>query len=113
MSDITVTVTEIAASVTTDAGDTVVVTSTVTELIDVGIQGPAGPQGIPGYSRSFEFIQSLPSSVWTITHDLGKTPSVTIVDSAGSLVEGDVTYIGTTGVVVRFGGSFAGQAVLN
>ena len=43
---------------------------------------------------SFEYIynQSLPSSEWVIIHSLGCHPVVTVIDSSGNQVEGDVIY---------------------
>ena len=57
-------------------------------------------------------IQSTPSDVWLTTYDLPHRPSVTIVDSAGSIVEGSITYIGSDQIEVRFSGGFSGAAYL-
>ena len=42
----------------------------------------------------FEFIytQPLPSATWVITHNLNCYPSVTVIDSGNSQVEGDETF---------------------
>lgn len=53
------------------------------------------------------------SKDWTITHNLDKYPSVTIVDSALSVVVGEVQYINTSQVVLHFTAEFAGKAYLN
>lgn len=50
---------------------------------------------------------------WTIVHNLGKFPSVTVVDSAGSAVVGDVDYINKDTVKLTFSGAFSGYAYLN
>jgi len=57
--------------------------------------------------------QGTPASVWTITHNLGKYPSVTIVDSSNSEVVGEVEFISNNQVRVSFSGSFSGKAYLN
>jgi hypothetical protein len=57
--------------------------------------------------------QSSPSASWAITHNLGKYPSVTVVDSAGSVVIGDVTYNNLNQVTLSFGGAFSGKAFFN
>jgi hypothetical protein len=57
--------------------------------------------------------QSSPSENWTITHNLNKLPSITIVDSANSIVVGDVEYLDTNRVKLSFIGSFSGKAYLN
>ncbi|HHJ8903605.1 TPA: hypothetical protein ACQNTV_001780, partial [Streptococcus pyogenes] len=59
------------------------------------------------------FEQVSPQTEWTITHNLIKYPSVTIVDSAGNEVFGSVEYISTTKIIVRFSAPFAGKAILN
>lgn len=43
-------------------------------------------------SDSYIFNQGTPSDTWVIKHDLGKYPSVTIVDSADRVLIGEVFY---------------------
>jgi len=57
--------------------------------------------------------QDTASDKWTITHNMGKYPSVTIVNSAGEQVIADVNYISSNVVEVSFMGAFAGVAYLN
>ena len=68
--------------------------------------------GLTG-DKHFVFIKSTPDSVWDITHDLDKYPSVTIVDSAGSVVIGDITYTSKSTLTVTFSAAFSGKAYLN
>lgn len=63
--------------------------------------------------KFFSFSQLSPSATWDIEHNLGKFPSVTVVDSGGSCVIGDVEYIDTANVRVTFQAAFAGKAYLN
>ena len=53
------------------------------------------------------------SSTWEINHNLDKFPSVSIVDSAGSVVIGDVKHIDQNNVQINFTSGFAGKAYLN
>ena len=53
------------------------------------------------------------SSTWTITHNLGRFPSVTIVDSAGNVQIGEVFYSSSNQVIVSFSSPFGGKAYLN
>ena len=53
------------------------------------------------------------ADTWTINHNLDKYPSVSVVDSAGSLVIGDVQYISRNALIVTFVGEFSGKAYLN
>lgn len=63
--------------------------------------------------KHFAFSQSSPASIWYIEHNLNKFPSVTIVDSAGNQVEGDVAYIDINNVMIMFYAAFSGKAYLN
>lgn len=63
--------------------------------------------------QTYVYEQQLPSDTWTITHNLGKYPSVTIVDSAGTTVVGDVTYLSNNAILVQFSAPFGGKAFLN
>jgi hypothetical protein len=58
-------------------------------------------------------IQSVPSSVWNITHGLGFTPNITVVDTAGTVVEGSYNYPNSSTVVLTFIGGFSGRAYLS
>jgi hypothetical protein len=63
--------------------------------------------------QTYVHDQIMASATWTIDHPLKKFPSVNIVDSAGSLVEGDVEYISDSRVIVSFIAEFSGKAYLN
>lgn len=56
--------------------------------------------------------QGTAATIWTINHALGGFPSVTIVDSAKTVVFGEVNYVSTTQVVVNFTSAFSGYAYL-
>lgn len=64
-------------------------------------------------SDSYIFNQGTPSSSWTITHMLGKYPSVTIIDSADRVVIGEIQYIDSNTLIVSFAAGFSGKAYLN
>jgi hypothetical protein len=53
------------------------------------------------------------SAVWTITHNLNCYPAVTVVDSAGTVVFGEIEYISANVVRVTFTAGFGGKAYLN
>lgn len=63
--------------------------------------------------KTYVHVQDAAAAVWTITHNLGYYPSVTIVDSAGSEVVGDITYPDQNTVTATFGGAFGGRAYLS
>ena len=67
---------------------------------------------------AFRFVQSTAANVWTVAHNLGKYPSVSIVDSAGSLVTGEVKYLDLNTVQISFfangaPAAFGGEAYCN
>jgi hypothetical protein len=59
------------------------------------------------------FTQSVPNNVWTIAHNLGFYPNVSVVDSSGNSVEGDIKYLDLNTVQISFIGGFAGDAYLS
>lgn len=73
----------------------------------------AGDTGISGVGTTYTHTQSAPSTLWDIVHGLGKFPSATVVDSAGSVVYGDINYIDNTHLTVSFSAGFSGLAYLN
>lgn len=79
---------------------------------DTGATGVAGANGIDG-DKHYAHDQSIASATWNITHNLNKYPSVTITDSAGDEVEGEVRYNGVNSLTVKFSAPFAGKAYLN
>lgn len=90
------------------------------QVVEANAQAPrvnANP-GIPvvkEYIRRATFIheQDIPSAEWTIHHNLNTYPSVTVVDSAGTVVIGGVQYVNANTVVISFSGAFSGKAYLN
>lgn len=62
---------------------------------------------------TFYFEQTTPSKVWNITHNLKRHPSVTVIDSAESVVYGDVTYLNDDSIKIEFSAEFSGKAYLN
>jgi len=73
---------------------------------------PAEPFFVPGATTRHIHTQAAASSTWTINHSLGGYPSVMVVDSASTVVIGEVSYISTTQVQVSFTAPFSGFAYL-
>jgi len=73
---------------------------------------PPTPFYIPGQTLRHVHTQGSPSSTWTINHTLGGYPSVMVVDSASTVVIGEVSYVSTSQVVVEFTAPFSGYAYL-
>ena len=68
---------------------------------------------ITASDKYFCFEQSVASDEWIILHNLYKYPSVTVVDSAGTIITGEVTYLDATMLKINFRAPFAGKAYLN
>jgi hypothetical protein len=65
-----------------------------------------------GNTRRYVHTQGSPATTWVITHSLGGKPSVTVVDSADTMVIGEVTYNSNSQVTVEFTAAFSGYAYL-
>lgn len=98
-----------------------------------GIQGSAGSQGIGGASLantddltegltnkyftvervSFEHTQGVASATWNVVHNLNFYPNVTVQDSAGNIVEGEIAYTNSDSLVITFSTAFSGTAYLS
>ena len=65
------------------------------------------------YDKTFVYNQVTSSDVWEIEHNLDKYPSVTVVDSGGSVVVGEIVYIDKNKMRITFTSAFSGKAYLN
>lgn len=61
----------------------------------------------------YTHTQSAPSSTWAVVHNLGYFPSVSVVDSGGTVVIGDVIYVSENEVSIEFSSAFGGKAYLS
>jgi len=79
-----------------------------------GPPGPPGPPGVPG-SEVFKFVfqQMVPDTLWTIVHNLNGYPNVTVVESDGSEIEGEISYIDTTTITFEIAWPVSGKAYLS
>ena len=63
--------------------------------------------------KHFTFTQSTATNTWNITHNLGKFPSVSVVDSGNTVVYGDIDYIDNNSLTITFSAAFGGKAYMN
>ncbi len=75
--------------------------------------GPQGPQGPPGIDLYYVHTQISAQNIWTIAHNLGKKPSVTVVDSGDTEVNGLIQYLDDNNLEVIFSNPFGGKAYCN
>ena len=86
---------------------------TVDGCVEIMTVGEQGPPGAAGSDKNLVFNQAIPAAVWTINHNLNKFPSVTVIDSSGRVVEGDVQYQDVDNLTIAFSSAFSGDASLN
>lgn len=63
--------------------------------------------------KFYEHLQGTAASTWNITHNLGKYPSVKVVDSGYNEFEGEVHHVNDNQLQVIFNAPFGGRAFLN
>ena len=63
--------------------------------------------------KNFVYTQGSASKIWEIAHNLNKYCSVTVVDSAGNTVLGEIIYLDINHVRIVFASAFSGTAYCN
>lgn len=63
--------------------------------------------------KHYAHRQFTAASVWNVAHNLNKYPAVSVVDSAGTVVVGEVTYLDENNLTITFTSAFAGKAYCN
>jgi hypothetical protein len=62
---------------------------------------------------AYTHIQGVASNSWAITHSLAFYPNVTVQDSSGNIVEGEIAYTNANSLTVSFSSAFSGKAYLS
>lgn len=75
--------------------------------------GPMGPPGTASAGAFFHFINGVPSTIWTINHNLGFYPAVTTIENTGDIMEGELEYVDINNVIVHFAYAVDGDAYLS
>ena len=63
--------------------------------------------------KTFVFTQAVAATTWNIQHNLGKFPSVSVINNNNVVINGEVTYIDNNNVQLNFSAGFTGKAYLN
>lgn len=63
--------------------------------------------------QTYVHTQSVASMTWTIAHNLGRRPSVTIIDAAGDLSVARIAYTDLNNLTLTFSEAITGTAYLN
>jgi hypothetical protein len=101
------------AAATVDVGDTITgPPGSDASVVNVGTSSAAIFEfTIPlGDNTTYEHVQSAPATTWTIAHNLGFKPAITILDSAGSKIETDIQHIDNMTATSTTSFPFAGTA---
>ena len=101
--------TEVTSTVDLEASGFKTPTGTSSEFLMADGSVSSGGSGDLHYTHN----QTSAQTTWTITHNLGKFPSVTVVDSARSVVVGEVNMNTINQIEITFTAAFSGKAYLN
>ena len=63
--------------------------------------------------KTYTHIQASALATWDIVHNLGKMPSITIINSANELSFGNIEYIDNNRLRINFSAAISGKAILN
>ena len=100
------------SSSTTYVNDIISIT-TPSGTATYGVEGSVTPTQVVVPDIAYAHTQGTASATWTINHNLDFYPNVTVVDSAGTIVEGEISYTTRNQVVLTFAASFSGKAYLS
>lgn len=116
------------ANLDTQLTPTIVITHTIKDEGGVGPQGPGVPAGgVSGdvlvkidstnyhtqwAAPSYNYVQTLPSTTWTIAHNLGRKPIVMTYTVGGTSLLGTVTNLSNNVLEISFSAVVAGTARL-
>jgi hypothetical protein len=98
------------ASSTTYVNDVISIT-TPSGTASFGNTGAVTEVVVP--DLAYAHTQGTASATWTINHNLDFYPNVTVVDSAGTIVEGEIAYTSRNQIVLTFSAAFSGKAYLS
>jgi hypothetical protein len=85
---------------------------TVAPAVEVLVSPAVIAEGA-GADKNYYHTQAMPSTDWTITHNLGKYPSAAVLDTGMNRIFGDEEYVDENTMVLRFSVAFSGTATLN
>jgi len=75
-----------------------------------GPVGPTGPAGPPGQISLYVYTQGTAAATWTVAHNLGHFPAVTVVDTGNNTILPDCHFIDQNNLTLTFGSATSGKA---
>lgn len=87
----------------------------IQEVIYLPGSGPTSGTGMETNQQPVSYVhnQGTSSNTWTINHNLNFYPNVTIQDSGGTIVEGEIAYTTRNTLIATFSAAFSGKAYLS
>ena len=77
------------------------------------IQNPTTTTNIYTTDANYVHDQGAAAAEWVVTHNLNKFCSVTVVDTANTVVIGEIEYNSVNQATLTFQSAFAGKAYFN
>lgn len=94
--------------------DVVFVGEDQTLIVAVGDQGPPGPPGSGGGNgQSYSHTQGSAALEWTVNHNLGYRPAVTVFDATGNPVLAGISHVSVNQTIISFIIPISGSARFN
>ena len=91
----------------------VILDSNTANTIASNYEQPTITNNIFTGDANFVFTQGVAAAQWVVDHNLAKKCSVTVVDSANTVIIGQVTYNSDNRCTLDFESSFSGKAFFN
>ena len=79
-------------------------------VIDAGVLRMENPADQAGVAHWFTHTQNVAAAVWTVHHNLGRAPSVTVRDTAGDEIVGAVHFVDLDTLTITFSAATSGVA---
>ena len=72
-----------------------------------------GKPEIEGSDKTYRHVQIVVIDTWVINHNLGKYPTVAVVDTSGAVMIGELHYTTLSKVTITFSAAVSGEAYCN
>ena len=76
------------------------------DILDIPVESASA-------DKTYRHVQTIATEVWIVGHNLGKYPTVAVVDSSGAQVIGDLFYISLNQIRLTFSAAISGEAYCN
>lgn len=83
------------------------------QAVKLQVQGIQGPPGSGGGGARYVHTQGSAATTWTVNHNLGFLPQVTVLSPGGIEVEAQVTHTSANQAVITFNTAQTGQAIFS